>query len=136
MNTTTKTTLYIGKTEIPSFLVREYEGGKHWPEAGEWDVWLAEKLKGFEQSYIVIRHDAYSTYTGGTILLVTAITKSDFDALIAGTICPECGWGFMTTSKKPDDVACHLVDNHQWDDGKALAWLRDKIEEAAFYDRP
>lgn len=44
--------------------------------------------------------------------------------------CSICGDVF----DKADDVAIHLVDDHGWDTERARLWLRDQIEEQAFYE--
>jgi hypothetical protein len=48
------------------------------------------------------------------------------------SICPVCFQAF----DKPDDTAIHLVDVHVWDAEHGRLWLRDKIEEVAFYEKP
>ena len=47
-------------------------------------------------------------------------------------VCPVCF--FM--DKAADQVAIHLLKEHQWEYEKARLWLRDKIEEGAFYEKP
>ncbi len=35
-----------------------------------------------------------------------------------------------------DDTAIHMVDVHNWDTDYARLWLRDRVEEKYFNDRP
>lgn len=48
------------------------------------------------------------------------------------TLCAVCYEKFGV----PDDAAIHLVDTHQWDTERARLWLRDQVEEKAFYAEP
>lgn len=46
--------------------------------------------------------------------------------------CPEC----FKLFDAPDEVAIHLVDKHHWAHDKAAVFLREAIEEEAFYNEP
>lgn len=46
--------------------------------------------------------------------------------------CPDCLLKFA----KPDDAAIHLVDEHHWDFEMARVWLKMRVEERAFHDKP
>lgn len=41
-------------------------------------------------------------------------------------------WKCLRRYNEADECAAHLVDDHRWDNGQALAWLREKVEADAF----
>lgn len=44
------------------------------------------------------------------------------------SICPVC-----EMVDRPDEIAIHLIDQHGWKTDKATVWLREEVEEEAFY---
>lgn len=43
-------------------------------------------------------------------------------------MCPDCG-----LIDKHDDIAIHLMHFHLWETDKTTVWLREQVEEEAFY---
>jgi hypothetical protein len=48
------------------------------------------------------------------------------------SICPLC----FEMNEKPDEIAVHLVDYHEWETDEATVWLRKQVEEKSFYEEP
>jgi hypothetical protein len=115
---------------IPADRINDFSGGTHWPESGNFTKWLSERISGLEKNLIIFSHELCSTNTGGVRLIVRGILREEMRQLLAGTACPMCALSYKT----PDNIAIHLVDVHRWDDVEARLWLRDKIEECAFYE--
>lgn len=122
------------KRMFPGVSSGPYDLGKHWPETGDYQKWRASRIEDFKKHYHYFDHETFSTNTGGVILYAYGLPQDQFDGLMAGTRCPEYPCLGHKEIGKPDDVAIHLVDRHQWDAEKARLWLRDKVEEGAFND--
>ncbi len=121
---------------FPEEKLRAYDLGKHWPEAGDWQTWLAGKLADFKKHYEYLGHETASTNSGGTLLMAYGIPRKHFDGLMAGTECFLYPCSPHVSFTDPADLAIHLVDRHEWATDKAAAWLREKVESKAFADEP
>ncbi len=124
--------VYWGKHELPVWLFKKYELGRHWPESGSYEEWRKEKLDSFCKTHILSDEVSYSGDSGATTLIVEGAPKDDIESFIAGKVCPDCGFGSLTGDRDIDDIALHLTDRHGWDCGAVLSWLRDKVEAKAF----
>jgi hypothetical protein len=129
-------TTRVNNIEVADWDVQNYELGRHWPEAGDYELWHDKAIESVGRLIVVISDDSYSTNSGGTGLLVKGIRKDKLQQYNLGKLCPECGRpnpvrGDPTPFDGADSVASHLVDEHKWDAERARLWLRDRVEEVA-----